>query len=106
MDKERMKTKKEIESIEFDEEKREVTIIIKNCCVYDSFSRSLEPMVKKAFKKWIMESENQKLVGWTYISRWRLNLNRPFKEQNAGEQEEKDHLGNNLYKYKGVIEIF
>ena len=88
--------KKQVESIKYNRDKREVEIIIKNCSNDDSFSRVLNPMVKRVFSKWISKKENKKLINFNDSLRFIIQ---DIENYNAGEQTEF------RYKYKGIIKI-
>lgn len=91
-----LKLKKIVESISV--KGNQVTIILKNVNRGDSFSRSVIPMIKKAFSNWILNPDNQKKVNWTYISRATILNNQDY---NLGYQDDSEVY----YRYKGIIEI-
>ena len=76
----------------------QVIFIIKNVHISTSFRRSIDPMLKKEFRKWIQSPTNRDKVGWTYISRYRIV---PIDNGNIGYQDSEEMY----YRYKGAIEI-
>ena len=88
--------RKEIENIYIEGNK--VIFIIKNVNIRDNFSRSINPMLKRSFNKWIQNSKNRDKIKWTYISRWRIIHNDDY---NLGYQDKSKMY----YRYKGIIEI-
>jgi len=87
---------KKIESIRYNENTNQVEIIIKNVNIGTSFSRSIDPLIRKEFKKWISKSDNQKEVKWTYLSRWSIDHSKEYLLERQDDQ---------YYKYIGYIDI-